>query len=66
MGKPTNPIISRVNAARLMSIYPRYTHGNLRGQMIEILKKVHCDNEVEARKAWVKEIFPKMLANCTS
>jgi hypothetical protein len=33
----------------------------IKGQMIDILKRVLCNNEIEARKVWVGEIFPKLL-----
>jgi hypothetical protein len=33
----------------------------IKGQMIDILKRILNDNEIEARKVWVGEIFPKLL-----
>lgn len=31
--------------------------------MIDIVKRVLSDNEVEVRKVWVIEIFPRLLKN---
>ena len=63
LGKPTQPIISKVTSARLISVLARYTNRMVKGDMIDILKRVLGHNEIEARKVWVSEIFPRLLNN---
>jgi hypothetical protein len=31
--------------------------------MIDIVKRILLDNEVEVKKVWVSEIFPRLLNN---
>jgi len=31
--------------------------------MVDILKRVLADNEIEARKMWLIDIFPRILQN---
>lgn len=63
LGRPAQPIISKVTSARLISILAKYLGRMVKGEMIDVLKRVVGDNEVEAKKVWVQEIFPRLLAN---
>ena len=63
MGKPSQPIISKVTSGRLISRLAIYLGRTLKGEMIDIVKRVLSDNEVEVRKVWVIEIFPRLLKN---
>lgn len=63
MGKASEPIISKVISGRLIPIYLKYTGRVIRGEMIDIVKRIISDSEVEAKKVWVNEIFPKLLEN---
>jgi len=46
LGKPTQPIISKVTSARLISILAKYMGRMIKGEMIDILKRVLGDSEV--------------------
>jgi hypothetical protein len=51
-----------VTSGRLISIVSKQIGKMMiKGQMIDILKRILTDNEIEARKVWVGEIFPKLL-----
>lgn len=63
MGKPTEPIISKVIAGRLVSIIVKYLGRSIKGEMIDIIKKIITSSEAEAKKIWIQEIFPKLLVN---
>lgn len=63
MGKPTEPIISKVIAGRLVSIIVKYMGRSIKGEMIDIIKKIITSPEAEAKKIWINEIFPKLLEN---
>jgi hypothetical protein len=63
LGRPPQPIISKVTSCRLISLLALYLNRTLKGEMIDILKRVLSDNEPEVRKVWVMEIFPKLLRN---
>ena len=40
-----------------------YLGRTLKGEMIDIVKRILLENEVEVRKVWVSEIFPRLLQN---
>ncbi len=61
LGRPTQPVISRVTSARLISIVVRHTGRTIKGEMVDILKRVINDTEVEVRKVWISEFFPRLL-----
>lgn len=63
LGKPTQPIISKVTSGRLISILAKYTRRNIKGEMVDILKRILADSEIEAKKVWLSEIFPRLLQN---
>ena len=63
LGKPTQPIISKVTSGRLISMLAIYLGRTLKGEMIDIVKRILLENEVEVRKVWVSEIFPRLLQN---
>lgn len=35
----------------------------VKGEMVDILKRVLADSEIEAKKVWLTEIFPRLLQN---
>jgi hypothetical protein len=53
LGKPSQPIISKVTSGRLISILAKYIGRMIKGEMIDILKRILSDNEIEAKKVWV-------------
>lgn len=61
MGKQSQPIISKIVSGRLIPIFVKYTGHVIRGEMIDIIKRIISDNEFEAKKIWLEEILPKML-----
>ena len=63
MGKPTEPIISKVIAGRLVSVVVKHIGRSIKGEMIDIIKKIINSSEAEAKKIWINEIFPKLLEN---
>lgn len=63
LGKPSQPIISKVTAGRLIAVLAKYQGRTVKGEMVDILKRVLADSEIEARKVWVSEIFPRLLQN---
>ena len=40
-----------------------YLGRTIKGEMIDIVKRLLLDNEIEVRKVWVSEIFPRLLKN---
>jgi hypothetical protein len=44
LGKPTQPIISKVTSGRLISILAKYTRRNIKGEMVDILKRILADS----------------------
>lgn len=50
LGKPSQPIISKVTSGQLISRLAMYLGQTLKGEMIDIVKRVLSDNEVEVRK----------------
>ena len=40
-----------------------YLGRTLKGEMIDIVKRLLLENEVEVKKVWMSEIFPKLLQN---
>jgi diphthamide synthase subunit DPH2 len=63
MGKPSEPIISKVIAGRLIAVVVKYLGRSIKGEMIDIIKRIITGSEAEAKKIWVNEIFPKLLEN---
>jgi hypothetical protein len=63
LGRPVQPIISKVTAGRLIAVLAKYQGRTVKGEMVDILKRVLADSEIEARKVWVSEIFPRLLQN---
>lgn len=63
LGRPAQPIISKVTAGRLIAVLAKYQGRTVKGEMVDILKRVLADSEIEARKVWVSEIFPHLLQN---
>lgn len=53
LGKPSQPIISKVTSGRLISMLAVYLGRTIKGEMIDIVKRVLSDNEIEVRKVWV-------------
>lgn len=66
MGKPTEPIISKVIAGRLVSVVVKHIGRSIKGEMIDIIKKIINSSEAQAKKIWINEIFPKLLENLDS
>jgi hypothetical protein len=46
LGKPSQPIISKVTSGRLISILAKYMGRMIKGEMIDILKRILANNEV--------------------
>jgi hypothetical protein len=63
MGKQSEPIVSKVIAGRLIPILSKYYGKTIKGEMLDIIKRIIGDSEVEAKKVWIGEIFPKLLEN---
>lgn len=61
MGKQSEPIVSKVIAGRLVPILCKYNGRSIRGELIDIIKRIIGDSEIEAKKVWVTEIFPQLL-----
>lgn len=61
MGRQSEPIVSKVIAGRLIPILCRYNGRSIKGEMIDIIKRIIGDAEIEAKKVWVTEIFPQLL-----
>lgn len=63
LGKNNQPIISKVTSGRIISMLAIYLGRTIKGEMIDIVKRILLDNEVEVKKVWVSEIFPRLLNN---
>lgn len=63
LGRPAQPIISKVTAGRLIAVLAKYQGRTVKGELVDILKRVAGDSEAEARKVWVSELFPRLLQN---
>lgn len=63
MGKPTEPIISKVMAGMIVPILAKYRERSLKGELMDIIKRIIADSEAEAKKVFLQEIFPKLLRN---
>lgn len=61
MGKQTEPIISKVMAGRMIPILCKYNAGFLKAELMDIIKRILTDSEVEAKKFFLQEIFPRLL-----
>ena len=46
LGKPSQPLISKVTSGRLISMLAMYMGRTLKGEMIDIVKRVLADSEV--------------------
>ena len=61
LGKPSQPSISKVTAGRLITILAGIAGKALKNELVDILKRVFTNTEVEARKIGILEIFPRLL-----
>ena len=61
MGKPSEPIISKVIAGRIVPLLSKYSGRTLKSELIDIIKRIISDSEAEAKKVFLSEIFPKLL-----
>jgi hypothetical protein len=43
LGKPSQPIISKVTSGRIISIFAAYSRRSIKGEMIDILKRILAD-----------------------
>jgi len=43
LGKPAQPIISKVTSGRIISIFTAYSRRSIKGEMIDILKRILAD-----------------------
>jgi hypothetical protein len=50
-----------VIAGRLIPILSKYYGKTIKGEMLDIIKRIIGDSEIEAKKVWISEIFPKLL-----
>lgn len=48
-------------AGRLVPIFCKYNGRSMKGEMIDIIKRIISDSEIEAKKVWVTEIFTQLL-----
>lgn len=44
LGRPTQPIISKVTAGRLIAVLAKYQGRTVKGEMVDILKRVLGDS----------------------
>jgi hypothetical protein len=63
LGRATQPIISRITACRIISVLSKYMNRTLKAEMVDIVKRLCNENEIEAKKVWLMEIFPVLLHN---
>lgn len=66
LGKPNQPIVSKVTAGRIISIIFHECSKKIKVAMMDILKSVLSHPESEARRIWLTEIFPKLMRNSES
>lgn len=53
MGRQSEPIVSKVIAGRLVPILCKFNGRSIRGELIDIIKRIITDSEIEAKKVWV-------------
>lgn len=53
MGKPSEPIISKVIAGRMVPILSKYSGRTLKNELIDIIKRIIADPEAEAKKVFL-------------
>lgn len=46
LGKNTQPIVSKVIAGRLVTIFSKENNGVIKGEMIDIIKRIIMDSEI--------------------
>jgi hypothetical protein len=61
LGRSSQPLLSRIAACRLISLLAPYSNRALRAELVDVLKRLAGEGEVEARKVWLTEIFPRLL-----
>ena len=61
LGKFNQPSISKVTAGRLITILGSYSGRAIKNELVDILKKIFNDIEVEARKIGISDIFRRLL-----
>jgi hypothetical protein len=61
LGKSGQPSISKVTAGRLVTILAGYSGKALKNELVDILKRVFTDAEIEVKKIGISELFPKLI-----
>lgn len=66
LGQHSNPIVTKVIAARIVPLIAKYNSHVANGELMDIIKRISSDAEVEANKIYLKDIFPQLLQHLTS